>query len=181
MTTLKASRSVCTQKPSQFRPTQYHQVISARTKKRSQFDPRTKNKLISTLTMSTLNPSQFRSRTQNLVRFDPITEIKPISMPRLINRGNFDANKSFFDRHSKTMSTSIPYTQIKSISTTHTKTKSISMLTLENKWLPAPIYKETKFRPPTQVPSQSIPTLNTSHCRPTCNIQVNFDPYIKTK
>ena len=134
----------------------HEKVIFGPRKKQVNFDPHTKTKWISIP----------HAKTKN---FDLIAEIKSISIPTLIpspfrcpdtktglisiqtlktsNFGLPHKNQRNFDA----------YTEIKSVSTTHTTTKSISMLTLKPRDFRPP-YETSQFRPPTQKPSQSILT-----------------------
>ena len=117
-------------------------------KNKVNFDPRTKNKLISVLT---LKPSQLLSPTQNKFKTDPHTEVMSISIPTLktsqfgvppntkikifliqtlqVIFGSHTKPSQFWSLHCNQVN-SDPHADITSISTTHT-TKSISMPTLK--------------------------------------------------
>ena len=69
---------------------------------------------------------------KNRVNFDPDTKTKSFSTPT--------QNKVDSDLYTEIKSRSIPYVEVKSISTTHRKTKSSSMLTLKPSDL-RPAYK----------------------------------------
>ena len=123
-----------TQKPSEFRSLHWSQenfdphykmksILMPWHQSQAIFDPHTKTKPISS---PALKPSQFRFlhwiKSSSIPHLDSYTEIKSSSIPH-INQVNFDP-------YAKIKSSSIPQNGIKSISTTHTKTKSNSMLTL---------------------------------------------------
>ena len=112
---------------------------------RHNFDPDTKNKSFSNPThtktmsipISTLKSSQFRPPTQ----------------------------PNQYNHYPKIKSSSTPHAEIMSSSTTHVKTKSISMLTLKPSDFRPPYKNSFNFNHHTK-PSQSIPTLKTTHFRP---------------
>ena len=117
----------------------------------------------------TLKPSQFRPPTQKQVNFDAHSNTKRFAA-RIQNHVNFDHLHKIksIDHHPKNNSISAhtqsisphnnqvnsdPYTEIKSISTTHTTTKSMSS-TLKLSQVPSLTLKPSQLPPPTQKPSQ---------------------------
>ena len=141
----------------------------------------------------------------------PRTEIKSISTTtqNQVNLDAHTITKWFSARTQKTKSVPISHTEIKSISKTHT-TKSISSVHWNKVKFDLPhwnqvnfahlhknqvnfdvhtkpkrclanIEKPIQFQPPTQKPSQSIPTLKTIGSRPAHKDQVNFDHTHKNK
>ena len=104
----------------------------------------------------TQNPSQFSCSSQKQVIFGRHTSIK--SIPPLTQQSNQ------LHLYTEINSSSIPHTGIKSVSTTISKIKSISMLTLKTSngtqkqsqlWLPHK--KQVNFGPHTKFKSISIP------------------------
>ena len=141
--------------------------ISISTSISSQFQcPATKNEVLS---IQTLNTKHFRPpHKKKHINSDPYTEIIQ------------------FHLQAEIKSSSISYAEPKSISTTQTKSNSISILT-PTQVISGPhtktksistSYTKTKS---IYLPSQYISTLKTCKFRPAHNDQVNFDPYIKTK
>ena len=104
-----------------------------------------------------IQPSNFRPPHKIQVNYDPFTEIT---------------------------STSIPDIEIKPISTTHTKTKSISMLTLESSDFRSAYIKQVSFDPLHKnkvTLKQLIFALHkkTIQSRSPQQNQVKFDPYMQ--
>ena len=121
-----------------------------------QFDPPYKNRVNFD---PLLKSSQFRSPLYIQVNLYASTQTRLISI-QILKQSHFDPHKklSQFRSSHEIKSSSIPHIEIKPISTTHTKTRSTSMLTL----------KPSAFRPAcknqvnfdhTQKPGQSISKL----------------------
>ena len=143
--TQKTSQSIPRLNTSHFRPAHKKQSISIHTSKSSNFGPHTKNKSILTPAQKTcqfrsphLNQVYFNPARENQGNFDPITKIKPISIPALIStRFRCRDTKtelisiqmlkaSHFRPPHKNQFNSDPYSELKSIWTTHATTISIS-------------------------------------------------------
>ena len=153
------SLSTPTLKPSQFRSLHWNQAT---------FDPPRK-------------PSQFRPKHKNQANFDPHAKTNFVSIPR-INPSPFwppHQNQGNCDPYTEGKSSSIPSNGIKSISTTHTKTKPTSMFTLKPSDFP-PAYKNQvnfghphkigiqkpcEFRPPTQNRHTKSMWISTTHTK----------------
>ena len=123
-------------------------------------------------------PIPFRSPLKKQASSDPYTDTKPTSIQRLKPTHFWPPHQNQInsDPYTEIKSSSILFNQIKSISTTHTKTKSSSMLKLT----PVVFCQHTKIKPnsTTSTKTKSIhPHTKTSHFRPARKIQVNFNPH----
>ena len=159
-----------------------------RHKNRVNLDPDTKSKSFS---IHTLKTSWFRSLYSNQVIWDhphnqiniiPTLKSSQIPPPHL-NQVNFDhphKNQVKFDARTKTK-WFLARIQNPRQFRPPTQKPSPSIPTLKTRHFRPANKKPSQNRSPTQKPSQSIPALKTSHFRPAHKNQVIFDSYIKTK
>ena len=167
-------------------------ILTPRHQSQVDFDSYAKTKSFSTPTKTKsiqipeLNPVKFDPPNKNQIDFDPITEFTSTSMPTLYE-ADFEApkqkpryfnpyarNKSFStatqnqavsNLYTEMTSIPIPHTEIKSMSPTFTKTKSISMLALKPSDI-RPVYKNKSISSIYTKQSQLISTLKTNNFRP---------------
>ena len=120
------------------------------------------------ISIQKLKTSHFPPPRNNRVNSDLYTEMKTISTPHTTTKLNSSPlwnQDKFHPPHWNEVDFDHPHkNQVKFDS--HNKTI----------WFPARRQNPSQFRPPTQKPSRSIPTLKTSHFRPANQNQFNVDP-----
>ena len=146
--------------------------------KSSHLRPLTKTKSGSILT---LKPSDFQPASKNQVKFHHPYKTNSIYPHQTLKPSNFrprHQDELNFSPYNQVKLSSIPHDEIKSFWTTHTKTKSSSMITLKTSDL-QPASKTKSISTTRTKPTQSFRTLITIHFRPQHKNQVNFDPHGK--